>query len=100
MVEFDPERLRYPNDYLSLKGFRISGIKRNSDLVEFTATGSEGFSISCLGREDQLSGIREGMIAEGNAEGIIKFRLDTKNLSDARPFMKIETWDKVVIKAE
>ena len=98
MVEFDSERLRYPNDYLSLAGMKLSGISKKSDLIEFTAAAGNGFSIRCLGREDQLKGLKEGVISEGDAEGIIKFQLDGKNLSDARPFMKIETWDNVVIK--
>ena len=98
MVELNEERLRYPNDYLSLVGMKLSGISKKSDLIEFTAVAGNGFSISCLGREDQLKGLKEGVISEGDAEGIIKFHLDGKNLSGARPFMKIETWDNVVIK--
>ncbi|MBI2172698.1 MAG: hypothetical protein HYT73_00620 [Candidatus Aenigmarchaeota archaeon] len=98
MVELDSERLRYPNDYLSLVGMEISALKKNSDLVEFTAAAGNGFSIKCLGREEQLKGLKEGVISEGDAEGIIKFQLEGKNLSEARPFMKIETWDNVVIK--
>lgn len=98
MVEFDAERLRYPNDYLSLAGMRLSGIIKKSDLVEFTAAAGSGFSIKCIGREEQLKGLKEGVILEGNAEGMIKFQLEGKNLSEARPFMKIETWDNVVIK--
>ena len=98
MVEFDPERFRYPNDYLSLAGMKISALKKSADLVEFIVTAGNGYSMRCLGREDQLAGIKEGTIAEGSAEGIIKFQLDGKDMSAARPFMKIETWDNVVIK--
>lgn len=98
MVEFDPERFRYPNDYLSLAGMNVSKIKKNSDLVEFVVTAENGYSMRCLGREDQLKGIKDGIISEGAAEGIIKFQLEGKDMSEARPFMKIETWDNVMIK--
>lgn len=98
MVELDEYRLRYPNDYVQLKGGRISQIKINQDIAEFVLTSESGWSILCRAPVDLAKGIKEGTIINGNAEGVIHFRIDGKNLSDARPYMKLETWENVEIK--
>ena len=97
MVELDEYRLRYPNDYVPLKGGRISQINVIQDIVEFVLTSESGWSILCRGNADLAKGIKEGTIVNGNAEGVIHFRFDGKNLSDARPYMKLETWENVEI---
>jgi len=97
MVELDEYRLRYPNDYVPMKGGKISQIKINHDIVEFVLTSESGWSILCRGPVDLAKGIKEGSIVSGNAEGVIHFRIDSKNLSNAKPYMKLEVWENVEI---
>ena len=98
MVDLDENRLLYPIEYITLVGFKISHIKEHRDLFEFVISSAEsGFSINAMGTREFLKGIKEGVIKSGEAEGIIKFKLEGKDLSKASPYMTIEAWENVVI---
>ena len=96
MVEFDENRLRYPNDYVEVKG-TISQLKVSGGFAEFLITFDNRMSMGARGSTDLMKGIKEGKIVEGKVEGTIGFRLNGDNLSEARPYFRIESWEKVRI---
>ena len=96
MVEFDENRLRYPNDYVEVKGV-ISQLQINGGFADFVLTFSNGHSINVRGSSDLMHGLKEGRITEGRVEGTIGFKLNGKNLSDAKPYFRIESWENVKI---
>ncbi|MBI4174108.1 MAG: hypothetical protein HY517_00555 [Candidatus Aenigmarchaeota archaeon] len=96
MVEFDENRLRYPNEYVEVKG-TISNLKLGGGFAEFTLTFPNGLSIDARGSSELMQGIKEGKVTEGKIEVTIGFRLNGKNLSDARPYLRIESWENVKI---
>ncbi|MBS3051586.1 MAG: hypothetical protein J4400_05550 [Candidatus Aenigmarchaeota archaeon] len=96
MIDFDENRLRYPNDYVEVKG-RISNLQINGGFADFLLTFDNGHSIMVRGSSDLMQGIKEGKIVEGKVEGTIGFRLNGDNLSEARPYFRIESWEKVRI---
>ena len=98
MVALDENRLLYPIEYISLVGFRISDIKEIRDILEFIVSSPEtGYSITARATKEFMKGVREGIIKSGEAEGLISFKMEGKDLSKAVPYMTIETWNKVVI---
>jgi len=98
MVNLDENRLLYPIEYISLVGFRISDIKEIRDILEFLVSSPEtGYSITARATKEFVKEIKEGVIKSGEAEGLINFKLEGKDLSKAVPYMTIETWDKVTI---
>ena len=96
MVEFDENRLRYPNEYLEVLG-KISELKSEGGFADFRLTFSNGYSIMCRASTDLAANIKEGTMKEGKVEGTIGFRTSGKNLSDAKPYFRIETWENVKI---
>src|SRR3989344_7911757 len=98
MVALDENRLLYPIEYISLVGFRISDIREIRDILEFVISSPEtGYSITARATKDFMKDIKEGLIKSGEAEGLISFRLEGKDLSKASPYMTIETWNNVAI---
>lgn len=101
MPFLDDERLRYPIEYISMVGGRITSLKPvpgKPDLLTFTFTSQEGFSIFCQARTDLTTNIKEGTIQSGTANGILKFSVpEDRNLTNTRIFMTVEEWDDVVI---
>ncbi len=95
MVEFDENRLRYPNDYVEVKG-TISNLQINGGFADFVLTFDNGYSIDVRGSSDLMKGLKEGRIVSGKVEGTIGFK-SSKNLSDARPYFRIESWEDVKI---
>ena len=96
MVEFDENRLRYPNDYVEVKG-TISQLKVSGGFAEFLLTFDNRMSMEARGSTDLMKGIKEGKIIQGKIEGPIVFRLHGENLSNARPYLRIESWENVKI---
>lgn len=96
MVDFDENRLRYPNDYVEVKGV-ISQLRISGGFADFLLTFDNGYSIEVRGSADLMKGIKEGKITEGKVEGTIGFKLNGDNLSNARPYFRIESWEKVKI---
>jgi|SRR3989338_7447612 len=101
MPFLDDERLRYPIEYISMVGGRITNLKpvpNKPDLVTFTFTSNAGFSIFCQARTDLAANIKEGVIKTGTADGILKFTVpQDRNISNTHVFMTIEEWEGVVI---
>lgn len=96
MVEFDENRLRYPNEYVEVKG-TISNLKLSGGFAEFIMTFPNGMSMEARGSSELMQGIKEGNVTEGKIEVTIGFRLPGKNLSEARPYLRIEGWENVKI---
>lgn len=96
MLDFDENRLRYPNDYVDVNGV-ISEIKTNGGFADFKLTFENGLSINCRGSTDLMKGLKEGTITSGKVEGTIGFKLNGDNLSDAMPYFRIESWENVKI---
>jgi len=96
MVEFDENRLRYPNDYVEVKG-TISQLKVSGGFAEFLLTFDNRMSMEARGSTDLMKGIKEGKIIQGKIEVTIGFRLHGENLSNARPYLRIESWENVKI---
>ena len=96
MVEFDENRLRYPNDYVEVKG-TISQLKVSGGFAEFLLTFDNRMSMEARGSTDLMKGIKEGKIIQGKIEVTIGFRLHGENLSNVRPYLRIESWENVNI---
>ena len=96
MVEFDENRLRYPNEYVEVKGV-ISHLQINGGFADFVLTFENGYSISARGSSDLMKGLKEGKIVSGRVEGTLGFRTSGKNLSEAKPYFRIESWENVKI---
>lgn len=96
MVDFDENRLRYPNDYVEVKGV-ISQLQVGGGFADFLLTFDNGYSIEVRGSADLMTGIKEGRIVSGRVEGTIGFRMNGDNLSNARPYFRIESWENVKI---
>ena len=96
MVEFDENRLRYPNEYVEIKGV-ISNLKLGGGFAEFIITFDNKLSIEARGSSELMQGIKEGRITEGKVEVTIGFRQNGSNLSDSRPYLRIEGWENVRI---
>lgn len=101
MPFLDDERLRYPIEYISMVGGKISSLRpvpNKPDLVTFTFVSQAGFLIFCQARLDLTTNIKEGVIRSGTANGILKFAVpEDRNLSGTRIFMTVEEWEDVVI---
>ncbi len=95
MVLLDDDRLRYPNEYFTING-KISNLRINGGFVDFTLT-ENGFTIECRGSTDLMKGIKEGQITEGKIECTVGFKLPGKNLSEAKPYLRVEGWENVKI---
>ena len=96
MPEFDENRLRYPNEYVEVKG-RISNLKMNGGFADFILTFDNKMSMEVRGSSDLMKGLKEGKIVEGKIEVTIGFRLNGDNLSNAKPYLRIESWENVKI---
>lgn len=96
MVEFDENRLRYPNEYVEVKGV-ISNLKLAGGFAEFLLTFDNKLSMEARGSSELMQGIKEGKITEGKIEVTIGFKMNGTNLSDARPYLRIEGWENVKI---
>ena len=96
MVEFDENRLRYPNEYVEIKG-KISNLKLGGGFAEFLMTFDNGMSMEARGSSELMQGIKEGKIVAGRVEVTIGFRLSGDNMSNARPYIRIESWENVKI---
>ena len=96
MLDFDENRLRYPNDYVDVMGV-ISEIKVSGGFADFKLTFDNGHSILVRGSSDLMTGLKEGKIVAGKVEGTLGFKLNGKNLSDARPYFRVESWENVKI---
>ena len=96
MLDFDENRLRYPNDYVEVLGI-VSQLKTSGGFVDFLLTFDNGHSIMCRVSADLAANIKEGKIVSGKIESTIGFKLNGKNLSEAKPYLRIESWENVKI---
>ncbi len=96
MVEFDENRLRYPNEYVEVKG-TISQLRINGGFADFILTFDNRYYIDVRGSADLMKGLKEGKIVSGRVEGTLGFRTDGKNLSEAKPYFRVESWENVKI---
>ncbi len=79
MVLLDDDRLRYPNEYFTIKG-KISSLKMNGGFADFLLT-ENGFTIECRGSTDLMKDIKEGQITEGNfVQEVCLFQCFSKKL--------------------
>lgn len=96
MVEFDENRLRYPNEYVEVKGV-ISNLRIEGGFAEFIMTFDNRLSMEARGSSELMQGIKEGKVVSGKIEVTIGFRQSGNNLSNARPYLRIESWENVKI---
>ena len=96
MIDFDENRLRYPNEYVEVMG-TISKLQLSGGFADFVLTFDNGYSINVRGSSDLMTGLKEGKVTAGRIEGTIGFRTSGKNLSEAKPYFRIESWENVKI---